>query len=425
MKSSVETINSVQRRVKVELPVDIVNKAFEDVYKRLQKKARVQGFRPGKAPLHLIKKLYGASVAGEVGESLVNGHLFPILQEQNVRPVASPVLETAAMPVPNTQFEFSAVVDVMPDINLGTYKGLAITAEKYEVQDSAITRELEFLQRRQAKTRALDAGVAAASGHLVTIGQNVTQGGQPVAHMNVKSFDVAIGRGELFPDLEAALIGMRAGESKQVPVQVPTTYGDPDLAGKTLDFDISVQNVQELVVPAVDDELAKDLNFESADKLREDVRKHLEMRADGLRRQKIESTLLDKILDAAPFEVPPSMVDQVIDSMIQEMNWGSEDQKKAAMHNQELRQSCLASARRKAQNTLILWRVSQAEKLEVTDADVRQHLIQRMGGAQGDPAQLDKLVQSLGPRVKENLVFDKAMEFLVTNATITDVPAKI
>jgi FKBP-type peptidyl-prolyl cis-trans isomerase (trigger factor) len=118
------------------------------------------------------------------------------------------------------------------------------------------------------------------------------------------------------------------------------------------------------------------------------------------------------------------MVDQVIDSMIQEMQWPSEDQRKRALHDQELRKSCLASARRKAQNTLILWRVAQAEKLEITEDDIRKHLTERMG-AGSDPKQLDSLVRSLGPRIKENLIFDKAMEFLISSATVTDIPAKI
>ncbi len=424
MKSSVETINSVQRRVKVELPADIVNKAFETAWRRLQKKARVQGFRPGKAPLTLIKKLYGASVAGEVGENLVNGHLFPILQEQNVRPVASPVLETTLTPVPDTQFEFSAVVDVMPEIDLGNYKGLAVSVEKFEVQAEAVDRELDFLRRRQAKTRALDAGTPAAAGHLVTISQTATMNGKDVPGMKVQSFDVALGRGELFEELEKALTGMKSGENKKVAITMPENYGDKDLAGQTLDFDLNVQNVQELVMPTVDDEFAKDINFESAEKLRSDIHNHLQQRADGLRRQRLETLLLDKILDTKPFEVPPSMVDQVIDSMIQEMQWPSEDQRKQALHDQELRKSCLQSARRKAQNTLILWRVAQAEKLEVTEDDIRKHLTDRMG-AGSDAKQLESLVRSLGPRIKENLIFDKAMEFLITSAVVTDIPAKI
>src|SRR5690606_5756946 len=123
MKSSVEPINTVQCRVTIEVSPDEVNQAFEQAYRKLQKRAKIQGFRPGKAPLNVIRKLYGASVSAEVGENLVNTHRFSALQEKTIRPIAAPVLEKLDAPSQDKGFHFTALIDVMPTIDVGDYKG--------------------------------------------------------------------------------------------------------------------------------------------------------------------------------------------------------------------------------------------------------------------------------------------------------------
>lgn len=424
MNATVEQINSVQHRVKVEITVEAVNAAFDEVYRRLQKKAKIQGFRPGKAPLNMIKKLYGATVANEVGEKLVNGHLFDVLRDKDIRPVASPVLESSDIPALDKVYHFSAVVDVMPKVELTGYAGLAINCDKYEVKEETVTREIDYLRRRHAKTRALDAGTPAAKNHLVTLSHTAVMDGQPVANMDVKDMSVALGHNELLPELEVVLMGMKAGDKKTAPVTLPTTYGDKDLAGKTITFDIELKDVQEMVLPEADGEFAKDVGFDSAEAMTKNIRDHLQSRAESMRRQKLESSLLDKLLEKNDFEVPPSMVDTVIDSMIKELDWQKKEQAQQALHNEEIRKNFRATARRKAQNTLILWQVAQQEKIEVTDEDIKSH-IAKMMPAGTDQAQIDSMATKMASRLRENLLFEKAMDFLIKSAKITDIPAAL
>lgn len=421
LNTTVEEINSVQRRVKVAVAPSLVSKAFDDAYRNIQKKAKLQGFRPGKAPITLIKKLYGDSVRGEVVESLINKHLFEVLREKKINPVTSPVVEKIDEIAADKEFSFSAIVDVMPEITVKDYKGLKLSADKYEVKEDAINREIDFLRRRNAKTKSVTPETTAASGHLASIGHKVYHEGNLIENMDVEEFQVALGFKEIFADLENAITGMKVGETKKANITLPAEYNDPALAGKPVEFEITLKSLQELAMPAVDDEFAKDVGFESADKLKESIQTQLHKHADKMRRQKLEGQIMTELRQRNSFDVPPSMVDQVIDSMIMELNVPDEKEKKKLLKNEDLRKSFRDTAKTKAQNTLMLWRIAQDEKIEVTDDAIRKHVQENMPGVDTwEEKKLDDLVRSLRPRLQDNLVFEMALDHVIANANITE-----
>lgn len=424
--SSVEEINSVQRRIKVALPADLVAKAFEDAYRSVQKKAKLQGFRPGKAPLTVIKKLYGDSVRGEVGERLINKHLFDVLKEKKINPIAAPVVENMDMPSTDKDFNFSAIVDVMPEIAIKDWKGLDLKADKYEVKPESMTRELDFLRRRHAKTKSLEAGTKASAGHLASIGHKVYQNGNLIENMDVEEFPVALGFKEIFADLENAILGMKVGDLKKTTITLPSGYNDPNLAGKPVEFEISLKNLQELAMPELNDDFAKDVGFDSVTNLQSEINKQLEKRGTQLRKQKLEAVIMDELRKRNNFDVPPSMVDQVIDSMIMELNIGDEKEKKKLLRNDDVRKSFRDTAKTKAQNTLILWRIAQDEKLEVTDDHVRSHIVENVPGSEKwDEKKLADFIRQVKPRVQESLVFEMALNHIIAKAKLTETVVAI
>lgn len=426
LTTTIEEINSVQRRVKVAVAPALVTKAFDDAYRNIQKKAKLQGFRPGKAPLTLIKKLYSDSVRGEVVEALINKHLFEVLRERKINPVTSPVVENIEQIAPDKEFAFSAVVDVMPEIKVKDYKGLNLTAEKNEVKEETVTREIDFLRRRNAKTKSVAADAVAGPGHLASIGHKVFHEGNLIENMDVEEFQVALGFKEIFADLENAITGMKVGETKRAKITLPAEYNDAALAGKPVDFEITLKSLQELTMPAVDDEFAKDIGFDSAVKLDESIRSQLHKHADKLRRQKLEGQIMNELRARNAFDVPPSMVDQVIDSMIMELNVPDEKEKKKLLKNEDLRKSFRETAKTKAQNTLMLWRIAQEEKIEVTDDAIRSHVKENMPGVDTwEEKKLDDLVRSLRPRLQDNLVFELALDYVIAQSKITETTASV
>lgn len=426
MKSTVEHLNPVQCRVSVQLSSEEVNAAFATAYRNLQKKARIQGFRPGKAPINLLRKLYGPSVSSEVHEKLIVKHLASALQEQTIRPIASPVVETQTPPVQDSEFSFSAVVDVMPKIEIENYKGLEVSAEKYSIKDETLQREIDGLRRRQARTREVETGAKAASGMLATISHSASHAGVDLPALRVENLEVALGLNELYEGLEAEILGMGIGETKAASITLPETYGEPDLAGKTIDVSINLSGLKHLDLPALDDELAKDLDFASKDELVTKIKERLQTRADELTRQHVESAILDKLVAGNPFEVPPAMVDQVIDSMIDELRHPSQEERQAALRNDEIRKGFRATAKRRTQNTLVLWHITQRENIQVDEQEVQSRVVEMLvsAGVQ-DMKQISQFKKNLEPRMRENLIFEKVMSFLIDNARINEIPAQI
>jgi trigger factor len=426
MKSTVEKINPVQYRLSIEVASEEVNTAFENALKKIQRKAKIQGFRPGKAPLNVIKKLYGGNVSADVHQDLVNKHLFKALDEQTIRPIAAPVVDSNKLPVQNEMFAFSAVVDIMPEINIPEIKGVEVAVEKFKVKEETIDREVKMLRRRQAKTRSTEAGTKAASGHLAALSHTASVDGKDLPQMNVSEMTVNLGENEIFEDLEKAILGMSVGESKSVSIKIPETNQDPEITGKNVLFNLTLNDLKHMDVPELNDDFAKELDFESADALVADIRKHLDTRAEELRRQRLENAILDKLLAANPFEVPPAMVDQVIDSLINEQRFGNEDERKSALANKEFRNSFIETAKRRTQNTLILWHVTQKENLQASEAEIAE----RVNGVAAqfgidDPKRLAAVRKNLEARVRENMVFEKAMDYLVANAKISDIDQEI
>ena len=424
MKSTVEQLNPVQYRVSVEVAPEEVTQAFTGIFRDLQRRSQIQGFRPGKAPLNVVRRLYSERVSQDVMEALIRQHLYPALNEKTLRPVASPMVDAPAAPVDGQAFSFSAVVDVMPELKLDGYKGLDVEADTFTVDEQTVDREVRGLRLKQARTTPLPEGAQAAVGMLATISHSATHDGQALPRYTVEDVQVRLGENELFASLEAALMGMKVGETKAVPVTLPADHDDPALANQTLEFTLTLTDLKGLDLPQLDDEFAKDLNFESAAMLAESVMQRLQDRARDMERQRLESAVLDKILTANPFDVPPAMVDQVIDSMILELipPTTKDADKQRLLKASDLRNQFLPMAKRRTQNTLVLWHVSQQEKLELTDAEVAARVEQTLGQSQfTDSRQAAQVRNNVEGRLRESMVFEKAMDFLIENAKITKV----
>lgn len=421
MKATVEEINSVQRRLKVVVSSEAVNKAFDSAYQKLKKKAKIQGFRPGKAPIHVIKKLYGSSVSYEVGETLINDNLFAAIHDQGVKPVASPFVEVKSSPICDNDYEFSAVVDVMPSIEFkDQHKGLQVDCKEYAADDASLEKELIALTRRHAKTSALeDAATPAAEGHLAIISHSASIDGKDLQDMNVKSTPIALGRGEIFPELESAIIGMKKGEKKEVDIKIPSDFEDKELASKVVHFKMSLDDMYNIEFPELNDEFAKDNNFDSLEELKASLRKQLEETANNMTKQELEGQLLSSLIERIPFEVPPAMVDQVIDSMIGELRFKDKKDQEKALKDETIRKRFRPEAKVKAQNTIILWEVIKNEKLEVNDDEIKEHVSKfTQEGDENIEQQVANTISKFGERIRENLLFEKAINFLAENAKI-------
>ena len=424
MKAHVEEVSSVQRRIRVELSAKDVKSAFDSVYKNLQTKARINGFRPGKAPLNIIKKMYGSSIAYDVADRLVRNNLFTAIDQQSIRAISAPVLETFDLPKEDAEYSFSALVDILPALEIAGYKGLNLSATVHDVSDADVEREIEFIQRRQAKSKDAPAGTVAKSGHVVNISQTATIDGQEFSEFTFSKVPVELGKKYLLPELEDALIGMKIGDSKKVTLTVPEHVLDKSKVGKKAEAQVTLEGITELDLPAVNDELAKDLGLEDLKTLKSNIKDRIEKQAEGHKRNQLETAIFDELNKTNNFEVPPSMVEQVIDSMFDEAEFSSDAERKTLKANPAEREKARETALQRARNTLILSEVIKTEKITVTDEDFDSYVKELVGGTTGGAPMDAKLIESIkasmGQHARESLLFKKAIDFVISHANVTE-----
>jgi trigger factor len=427
VNATVEKINPVQHRITCQIAAQVVDQAFNSAYRKIQKRVKLDGFRPGKAPLTIIKKYYGQNVVGEVTEKLIQDSLYHALAENKIAPVASPVVDAKEPPQMGVDYAFSALVDVMPEIEIKNYNGLEISCEKHVLSPEAVENEIARLQKRAAKLQPIAEGTLAASGNAALISHSAELDGKKVEQLEVEKVRVHLGSGDLQQQLEAGILSMASGQTKSFPVDLPADYPDAEFAGKALNFTVTLHELNDVILPELSDEFAKDLEFETMDALRVGVKERMEKQVVDMHRQRLEELCLQKLSADNPFEVPPSMVDQVIDSMIESAYSRSPDakQKQAAMHDEELRKSLREEAKSRARNTLILWKIAQDEKLETTDDEIRARVDEILGGM-GAGAANDKFIKDararLSRQIRDNIVFEKALDLIIKAAKVTDLP---
>lgn len=426
MKALVEEINSVQKRIKVELSQEDVKSEFDSVYKKLRRKAKIKGFRPGKAPIGIIKKFYGNSAAMDVADELVKTHLFAAMKEHDIQPIARPVLETESLPTESEPYIFSAVVDILPEIKIEGYKGLEMTYKPAVVDDAALERELEVVQRRQAKTKEIeDQDQAAADGHIAIVSQVASLEGEDFAPYSFDHVPVDLGKGQLDKEMEEQIFGLKVGEEKSFEVTIPESFQNESLVGKTVSCKIKLEALQELILPELNDDLAKDLGVDTLDKLKSNISSSLTRQAEQHKQNQLEVSILDQLSEKNSFEVPPSMVDQVIDGMFNEFEFPDEETRREAKKDPEQRKELLETAKQRTKNTLILSQIINAEKLQIDDADLDAWVRDILGHQSGDQEIDEKLLESVkasaGNQARESLLFKKAIDFIIDNGTVTEI----
>lgn len=312
MKVDIEEISTVKRSIRIEVPPEVVAREFSAAYSDLNQRVRVPGFRPGKAPLAILEKRYGSTVEEDVIRRLVPDYYQRALKETGLRPVESPAIEKIELKK-DSPLLFTAMVEVKPPIALGKVAGLAVGRQTKEVTQLDLDRALEALQDQQARLVACPEDRAIGEKDFVIIDLEGTVDGHPLPGGPRSGQLIRIGSGTALPGLEEGLIDHRIGETVTVKTAFPPDYREAGLAGRPVEFRMTIREVKEKVLPPIDDEFAKDVgNFNSLDELKTRVREDLAARLAREQARAIRAALLKQVVEAHPFEVPSTLVEREI-----------------------------------------------------------------------------------------------------------------
>jgi len=366
MQSSLTHHTSTRKSIEVTVPAAEVTAEFGKVLAKLTPKVKVPGFRPGKAPKDVLMKRYEREIQSEVAESLVTKHFMQAAVEAGAQPISRPALEKLELKE-GADGLFRAQFDVAPTVTVPEFKGLALAKKKRAIDDAAVTEHLESLRQQHAKFIPVE-DAPAALGHYATLDIKVKpQGMKPVSYTD-QVIQLAEGR-----PFDVEILGMKADETRKFAITIPADDNNKAMAGKTVAYEATLKDLRAREVPELTDEFAKDLGaVETLADLKASVVKELEEASerDGLAR--LQTTVLETLLEAAPFEVPSSMVSLQLDDYCQEFAEMAARQGVEAKNINwaGYRQSRQQDAERAVRSGYLLQAIGNAEDIQVTEEEI-------------------------------------------------------
>lgn len=420
------TETTCKRELELEIPAENVQKATEKVARDLARVARIPGFRPGKAPVTLIRRRFADDIQGEVLQSLVPEYLEKALDEKKLIPVGRPAVDNVHFH-DGEPLKFRAVFEVLPEFELGDYKNLEVQLDPLEAGDAQVDAAIEEIRERAATFVPVE-GRAAKDGDFVLmklIGVPVG-GGDPVQADNILCH---VGAEETLESFTENLRGASQGESKKFRSKYPEDYPDQKLAGKTYDYTVEVQGIKEKKLPELNDEFAKDAAGEAGGvstlaEMRAKVRENLEAAKEQQQMAQAREKILEVLVKRHDFPVPEALVENQMDirleRVVRSLAAQGVDPRAVNVDWVSLRKRQQERAVDDVKAELLLDRIATAEKIEATDQDVEKEiakLAERSGeSAIAIRARLTK--QGTLDRMKSKLRSDITIEWLYRSARI-------
>ena len=440
--SSSETAEC-RRELVIEVPAEEVHQESERVTRQLQRRARLPGFRPGKAPLSLIQQRFRDEIREEVLRALVPEHFRRRVQAENLEPVAAPQIDEVSLePDAEQPLRFKAVFEVIPAFDLGDYTGLEVEVVEPAVSEEDVEASLKQLQEEQAvftavEDRPLEDGDFAVisltgkpQGEKPPEGQEPSQG-QPAAGgpgkppVKLEEVLCEIGGSDTMPAFSEHLRGVGPGEERAFPVSYPEDFNDQRLAGRTLLYTVRVNAIKQKQVPELNDEFAREVgSFTTLEEVRASIGQNLLERARQRAEQQAKEKLLDRLVELHEFPVPESLVDKQVQTRLErsvrQLVAQGMDPSRLNLDWERLRSSHLEGGRRDVRAGVLLERIAEREQIQVSEEELRretENLAQQAGrGGHSAEARARLTKPEVADRIKGRLRNDKTLDLLYQKA---------
>lgn len=426
MQVTTEAVSGVARRLNVSVPTSRVNEQFEARLKRTAKTVKINGFRPGKVPLNVVRREYGASIYQEVVNEIIRDTVFEAIQQEKINAVGMPNIEKVENK--DGALVYEATVEVYPEVEVKTFADLEIERKSSEVNDKDVEQMLENLQKQRASW--VETKGMAKKDMQVTFDFEGTVDGEKFEGGAAEDFKLVLGSGRMIPGFEDGIVGMKKGEEKVIDVTFPEDYQAANLAGKAAQFKITVKLVEKQKLPEIDAEFLQIFGIseeEGVEKLKADVRKNMEREVKNGLRNQVKGATFDALVAANEVEIPSAMVAQEIDRQRQQMiqqftqQFGAQGAKAfdSSMLPDELFKE---QAEKSVKLGVLVSKVLENAKLEVDQARVDAY-IEDMASSYEDPSEVieyfknDKQQRS---QIEAVVLEDQVVDHILASAKVTD-----
>lgn len=422
MQVSVETTSNIERRMTIGVPAQEIDQA---VQKRLQETARtvrLNGFRPGKVPMSVVKRRFGDSIRQEIVGEVMRDNYIKALQEQDVNPAGWPRFEPKTMEE-GKDLEFVAIFEVLPEIELGDLSKVEVEKPVSEVTDKDIDTMIDNLRRQQATMKEVKR--KSKNKDVVTIDFKGSIDGEEFEGGSAEGHRLTLGSGQMIPGFEKGIVGGKAGEELEIDVEFPADYHNEDLAGKPAKFAITIHKVEEPQLPELDQEFFKRFGIEAEDEaaFREEVKKNMERELKQAVSNKVKNDVVEGLLATTELDIPSALVDQEIDRLRQDavQRFGGQ------VDFQQLPKEIFEDqAKRRVKTGLLFQEVVKKNDLKADDAKVEEK-IQEIASTYEQPEEVIAHFSSnpdQKAQVESSVLEDAVVDHVLAQAKVTEKKMK-
>jgi trigger factor len=427
MKTVVEDLGGAQKKLVFEVPPEEVKEELEKYCRKIAKEVDVRGFRKGKAPPSVIKRLFKQQILGEVASKIVSSSLEEALKEHSLTPLGEPDIDTQPLEE-GKSFPFTITLDVKPEIDVRDYQGIQPDTEPPAVKEEEVEQSLKELQKVHAQVKDVEENREVIVSDVVMVDYEGLLNGETLPEDQKKDVFIEIGAGNYKREVEEALVGSRIGETREVEVEYPDSYIQKQVAGKKVVYRFHVKKIMTKEMPGLDDEFAKDVGaFESLDALKERLREQILREKQVRIRREVQEKILETILERNPMEAPRSLVKERLGQMMTDaqthflsrgmkLEQNSED-------SQKLETELEVLAEKDVKKHLLLDAIARKESISVSDADaeeeIRKYAEQNQQSVEKIRADIRKQEDGM-ERFKHNLLREKTLAFLLPPDTIEE-----
>jgi trigger factor len=425
MNVNVEDISSIKKKVSIEISEDQVTKEVDSFYRELGRKAKIKGFRPGKVPRNILERHFKDYVKTEVVQKLVQDTYPTALSETNLHPVSNPMIDPGDLES-GKPFQYSATIEVKPEIKLEEYLGLNIEGKKEEVKDEEVEERLKGLQNLHANLKTIQEARPIQNGDFVIVDYEARMDGKPLEEGKAIDLTVEVGSGRFIPAFEEKLIGLRLEEEKEIEVSFPEDYGYKKWAGKTISFHVKIKEIKEKILPILDDEFAKDLgDYSSLEELKDKLKQEIEREKKLALERQLKDQMVDQLLQKNTFEVPESLVEEQTKALVSDTKLRLATQgikiDTLGISEEKFQEDYREAAMRQVRTFLILEKIAGQEGITVTDEEVEDRFreISERTHQKFDVVKRYYEKNGLIPEVKAGIMNEKTLNLILEKANIS------
>lgn len=426
MKASWEKIEKNKVQLTIEVDADQVAVALDKAFKKVAGKINVPGFRKGKVPRSIFEAKFGVeSLYQDALDIILPEAYMEAVQQNDIIPVDRPEVDVQQF-AKGQALQFTATVAVKPEVQLGEYKGIEVEEKSNEVTPEEVQAELERLQQRHAELVVIEEG-AAENGDTVVIDFDGYVDGVAFEGGKSEKYSLELGSGSFIPGFEEQVVGLSAGEEKDVNVNFPEDYHSEDLKGKAAVFKIKLHDIKRKNLPELDDEFAKDVSeFDTLDEFKEDIVKRLQDRKTKSNQQDIESTVVEKAAQAAEVEIPNAMIETEVEQMFKDFANRLQMQgmdlnmyfQFTGQNEDVVKEQMKGDAEKRVRNNLVLEAISKVENIEASEEELTEELEKMAQQYQRSLDEIRTILSANGnlDSLKGELTVKKTVDFLVENS---------